>query len=663
MLRSSFLTACILSTLGVLAGCHTSPDVAFDRCHADYQAFLQQIEYPDVEIPANAWHSEESATPPPTTRRLEQLEDWPLTLQEAIELALSNSEVIRQLGGRVVANPESTSTVFDPALVETDPIAGTEAALSAFDAQLDMHLYLQRRERKFNNFVLGGQTLSLGEQLGAFQAAISKTAATGTQFALENSTFYDRNDRGIPPNLFNSYYDTEFRAGFRHPLMRGGGIQFNRIAGPGARPGNYNGVLIARINSDVALVDFETAIRDLGANVERTYWLLHLAYRELDAVLEGRQAAQRTWEFKKRNNEVGQDVGDDEVAFARDQFYAAQVAVENKLSGTATLPGVYGRERELRSLLGLPASDGRLIRPITPPLTADVQFDWQESLNYSLIRRPELRKQRWLVKQRELELVAARNFRLPELNFVGQYSWSGFGDNLAGGGSTAFSDLVRGDLQGWVTGFELRTPIGNRRGHLAVRNAELQLRRARVILEEQERQMGFALREAFTELDRAYSVSRAAFNRADAAGEHLFELRKKVSRGDRTPLIVELEAQRRRVEAKVEFHRAIVDYNLAFSQIHYARGTLLDSLQVSLNEGPWSETAHISAAREAARFRPRHHAIGSLVPAPVSAGAYSQQLDSPTVASGTSGPPVDSGLAPAGDQLQRLPPANDTPAP
>jgi hypothetical protein len=124
-------------------------------------------------------------------------------------------------------------------------------------------------------------------------------------------------------------------------------------------------------------------------------------------------------------------------------------------------------------------------------------------------------------------------------------------------------------------------------------------------------------------------------------------------------LINVVEAQERRARAKIQFYRAIVAYNLAFSQLHYARGTLLDSLQISLNEGPWSDAAHASAAREARRFRQRHIPLGSIVPAPVSAGAYSQETDSPAVAHDATVAVPESGLAPAGDQPQRLPPPGD----
>jgi hypothetical protein len=35
----------------------------------------------------------------------------------------------------------------------------------------------------------------------------------------------------------------------------------------------------------------------------------------------------------------------------------------------------------------------------------------------------EVRKQKWEIKRRELELIAARNFLLPRIDAVGRYRW------------------------------------------------------------------------------------------------------------------------------------------------------------------------------------------------------------------------------------------------
>ena len=45
-------------------------------------------------------------------------------------------------------------------------------------------------------------------------------------------------------------------------------------------------------------------------------------------------------------------------------------------------------------------------------------------------RYPELRRQKWVIKQRELQLIASKNFLLPRLDATGIYRWYGFGNDL-----------------------------------------------------------------------------------------------------------------------------------------------------------------------------------------------------------------------------------------
>jgi len=60
-------------------------------------------------------------------------------------------------------------------------------------------------------------------------------------------------------------------------------------------------------------------------------------------------------------------------------------------------------------------------------------------------KRVELRRQQWTIKQRELEFLAAKNLNRRQLDFVANYGWKGFGDNLAGSRSrpegSALADL------------------------------------------------------------------------------------------------------------------------------------------------------------------------------------------------------------------------------
>jgi outer membrane protein TolC len=623
------------------SGCRIQPDVQFSDNWHHYQTLATQVEYPDAEVQPSddIFHSPD----PNTLRNPQQKEFWDLTLDDAVRTALANSDVMRDIGGRVVTTPAGTTSRFDPALAEMNPLSGTEAALAAFDAQFDSQLLLGHNERTFNNFFFGGGATGFKQNTGNFRAEISKPTAAGTTFSVRNITLYDRNTS--PVNRFPGAYETMFEGEFRHPLLQGGGIEFNRIAGPRAQEGVYNGVLIARINTDVALADFEIAVRDLVRDVEQTYWELYFTYRDLDAQKINRDVAMHYWRLAyERKQAGGGDV--QEESLTRAEYFAAQAAVQEALAGNSLAPGVYGTERRLRRLLGLPATDDRLIRPADEPKLVEMKFDWRDSLTQAFWRRPELRRQQWNIKRRELELTAARNFQNVRLDLLGLYRWRGFGDDLLGNRSidngSAFRDLFTGDLQDWQFGMQMTTPLGRRLGHAATRHAELQLARERAVYRDQELQVSHELAEAFSTLDRAFFVTRSNYNRQKAATEHVRILDSRFRAGrDRAEFL--LDALRGATVANVAYYRALADFNLALMQIHVSRGTLLEQHGVSLAEGAWSAEAHAAAARESERFGPYRLDQCHVVPCPISAGPLDREVPPPLDSSGLLWP------EPAGD--------------
>jgi outer membrane protein TolC len=583
---------------------------------------IRQIEVPQTCGP-QVINATTSTAEPFSVRRTEPIEYWPLALQDTIQLALQNSDVIRDIGGRVIQTPLGTPSVYDVARQETDPRTGVEAALSAFDAQFATSLFMNRDERTLNNVFFGGGAVSLSSNTGNYRAELSKRAATGTQYFLRTLIDYDRNT--APANRFRSAYNVAMEAEFRHPLLQGSGLEFNRLAGPSGLPGVYNGVVIARIRTDIALADFEASIRGLVRDVELSYWQLYYAYRSLDARLSARASALTTWRKVQNRLEVGKAPPPDE-ALARDQYYLTEAAVEDALNGSTVLTGVYKSERQLRRLMGVTVNDGRLIRPADEPSTAEQIFDWSESVDLSLARRVELRRQRWTVKQRESELLASRNYLLSRVDLVGLYRWRGFGDNLLGDGDipngSAFGDLYSGDLQGWQVGLQYSVPLGQRLAHAAVRNAELTLARERALLRNQELHVTTEVSDAIAELDRAYAVTRSNYNRTLATRQYLNAAIALEDSGTKDLEFVVL-AQTRAAEADTFYYRALVDYNLAVSNVHLARGTYLDYSGVQLSEGAWSAQSEQAYADRANRLRPAMNYCLT-TPRAVSAGPYNQ---------------------------------------
>ena len=145
--RSMFQCFSKTSLAGVLiflvaaTGCRSNYDwrktVANDT--SSVQPISRRVDEPRVEIMQAALTSA-----PITVRdreRIESLQYQNLSLREVLEIAIQNSEVLREIGGVALKNPDTVQTQFNSALRETDPRYGMEAALSAFDAQLATTAY------------------------------------------------------------------------------------------------------------------------------------------------------------------------------------------------------------------------------------------------------------------------------------------------------------------------------------------------------------------------------------------------------------------------------------------------------------------------------------------------------------------------------------------
>ena len=161
----------------------------------------------------------------------------------------------------------------------------------------------------------------------------------------------------------NSIWTQTLEVEVRHPLLRGGGVQINRMP-----------IVLARIGTDIEVLNLHgAACRTRSTTSEIRYWDLYLAYRNLETAKVGRDSALVTWRivYDKWVHDVEPVQAE---AQAREQYFSFRAQVETALRN------LYDTENELRLLMGLSATDGRLIRPKDDPTLARVNFEWCEIL-------------------------------------------------------------------------------------------------------------------------------------------------------------------------------------------------------------------------------------------------------------------------------------------
>lgn len=594
----------------------------------------------DVDYPLGA---EGDVTPvmssqsPRTISDRRRDEIWDLSLTEALHCALTNSKVIRSrvrtrgqfsssgLASSALMNPNNMPSIYDPAIQETGVLfggRGVEAALADFDAQLTTSMIWGRNAAYQNNSLLSG--FGLGNQAGAnglvpatvltqetgqFQSGISKRLATGGSVGVFHNWNYNGNNLPSTSQLFQSAYTGATGINFTQPLWAGSGVEFTRVAGPtnpnfSAITGVNQGVLIARINNDITVADFEISVRTLLKDVEDVYWNLYLSYRNYDVAVIARNSALRSWREAKDILEVGGIEGfrPADEAQAKDRYFETRAQVE------AALNEIYLNEAELRRLMGLPPNDGRVIRPIEEPATAKLIPDWHACLADAMMFRTELRRQKWQVKSLQLQLAAAHSLTNPRLDFVSGYQVNAFGDQLIAsndndgvttqGLGDAYGTLFNGDQTGWNLGLQFSMPIGFRQAKAQVRNLELRLAKAREILSAQELDVAHEVADALQAVDFQYQNAATNFNRHAAAAQRVQMFESEFQEGTVT-LDEVLRAQASLATAESAYYGSLVQYNQSLSYLHMVKGTLLERNNVQLEEGGWAPQAYQQALRRA----------------------------------------------------------------
>jgi hypothetical protein len=257
-----------------------------------------------------------------------------------------------------------------------------------------------------------------------------------------------------------------------------------------------------------------------------------------------------------------------------------------------------------------------------------------------LARSPELRRQKWRIKERELEIIAAKNNLMPRLDASGLYRWMGLGDQLLGPlgsqpvipgtdvsqlqGSNAYQQLTTGKYQEWQLGFNFQMTLGFRAALSTLRYYQLNLAKEKARLQDEELEVSMQVGEAVRNLEYNYQLSLSNFNRRVAA-EKQVEAVKVAFEAETVTLDLLLDAQRQRADAEVAYFRSLVDYMRAIAGVHFRKGSLPEYDGVYLSEGPWPAKAQWDAHR-LARQRDASHYLnyGFTRPEVISRGPYLQ---------------------------------------
>lgn len=430
---------------------------------------------PSVQLPYM------DAPPVPSSMTRESVERL-LSLDDAIRIALENSEVVRILGGvtattsgQTIYSVPTANTAIDQAQGRFDPTVSVNNTFNQFDTPgvaadpldpTNANLIGQQRENYGLDFNFSKTNLWGG---------------TSSMRVRSNPTYAEF---GFGRPLLNPIDNNSVEMQVVQPLLQGAG-----------RAANEAPIVIARINTERSFFQYKDSVQELVRGVAEAYWSLVFARTDLWARERQVEQAQFALDYISSRREQGFDNIADQSQ--------AEVALYNfQATLLSSQTNVLQREEALRNLLGLPIDDGLELIPTTPPRIEKAPIDWNEIVQVAERNRPDIIELKLVMEADQQSLIQSENQARPRLDAVALYRWNGL-EGILPDGSQFMTE--GGQFTDWTLGINFSVPIGLRQARAGVRQQELILARDRANLEQGIHNMIYTLSFNYRNADLLYS--------------------------------------------------------------------------------------------------------------------------------------------------------------
>ena len=533
--------ACLLPII-VVAGCANPLRVSPLDFAATPDARIHTIRQLDLSEYAEADRQPDSPSVERPESPLLAEAAVPLTLETVRASAIENNLTIRA----TLYNPEIAQQGVDEEEARFDSVFRIDANYSETDTPT-------------------ASTLNSAEANSQFvQPTLTKPLLTGGSVDLSFPVSRVSTDNTF--TTLNPSYEADFVVRLTQPLLRNAG---RRAATAPLR--------LAGINRSVAQVRARAEVASTLTAIDRSYWQLWAARRELELRIEEFEVAREVLQQAKRLVNAG--------SAAEIEVIRAESGVSDRISTILRLEQLVLRtQRELKRGMndaGLAVTDGSVIETATDPSPVPLQLDTRALLDTAASARAEL-------LEFELELLAdatrvdlARNEALPQLDLTATYRRNGLGGDLDPAAEQSFS----GDFEDYSFGLTASMPIGNEAAEARIRRAALQ-RLARIASKEARSQT--IEQEVLDASDRIRTDWQriVASRQSVALNARTLQAEQRQFDAGRSTSIDVLEAAGRLAAARAEEIRAIADYELAQIALAEATGTILGMTRVALRDAP-----------------------------------------------------------------------------
>ena len=495
-----------------------------------------------------------------------------LSLDEAIQIALEKSEVVRVLGGLAAAN--SGRTIYDAAISNT----AIDVNQAAFDPAFFFNNTFSKTETPTAVQLPGGFGTSqiVGRRADGYNMDVGLTKASvyGTTGSLSMNTVKNMFRPGIV--ALDPAVNSTLEVGLTQPLLRG--------ADPEA---NLASVVIARINTERSYFQYKNSVQNLVRGVVEAYW--NLVFARVDVWVRDQQYKRANFDLQRIKGRVNREL-DNKATEAQ-----SQVAFLNFKSNLITAKATQlQRESALRNLLGLPPEDGLEIVPTSTLGTEQLPIKWQELLVMAETYRPDIVELKLVIEADSQTLVQNLNQALPSMDAVAQYRWNGLAGEMP---NTTNLSTRFGQFTDWSLGVNFSVPLGLRQSRAGVRQAQLIIARDKANLRQGLHAVVHELASNVRTLDQNYYLYEVFKESREAA---LFNLERQIKdfENGRSIYLNVLLAITDWGNAVSNEASTLTQYNISLAELERITGTILESHGVRFVEerfgavgpvGSWSE--------------------------------------------------------------------------
>jgi HAE1 family hydrophobic/amphiphilic exporter-1 len=526
-------------------------------------------------------------------------EQRPLTLREAIELALANNKDIE------VARQNVRVAEFD-----------LGAARGVYDPRFTTNTYYERSETPAASFLAGSSSGAV-TQSGFYSASSVQglTPRFGGGYRVDFVT-----NRVTTDNQFaalNPQYPSALVFNYTQPLLRG--LSFDQ---------NRRTIEIARRNLSLTDAQFRQRAIETITNVQRAYWDLVYALRNLQIQRDAVRDARAQLEHNRRLVAEGMLAPIDVVA-AEAQISGFEQSVYSALDDVGRA------ENNLKNLIAenreAPVWNASLV-PVDPVDVAPPAIPLRDAMEVALKNRPELQSSDVAREINLIEQRYAREQARPQVDLIASYNATGlagslntssasnpFGsindlrdrinqlaavanrdlppgeqiqllptppaqtlpDVLVGGVGQSYTNLLANRYTTFRVGVQVNLPFRNTTAEAQLGRSLVEGERIRTQREQLEQLIQVDVRNALQLVRTAESRLRASASARTASEQQYESERRKLDAGQSTVFLV-LERQTALAVARGNELRAQTELNKAVADLQRATGNALEQNRVEI---------------------------------------------------------------------------------